>query len=246
MRLRTTSSSLLPAAAVTCVGLVMIAPPVPAAEGWGGSLVATTDYVLRGISQTQGGPAVQGDLHYTGPAGWFAGLWASNIDPGSSDIGHVEINAYAGIAWTPASDWNARVSYVRYLYPDASPRTGYDYGELVAGLGYRDRAYASIAWSPDETRVSQSGYEHSGTALSYELSLRQPIWRGLALAAGVGYYDLSNLFEQSYWSWSGTVTCAIRAFEVDLSRFANDSAARELFGREAADDRWVLTAVWRF
>ncbi|NJD31709.1 MAG: hypothetical protein FIB04_07465 [Gammaproteobacteria bacterium] len=224
----------------------MVAMPGASSAGWGGSLAATTDYVFRGISQTQGEPALQGDLHYSAQAGWFAGLWASNIDPGSSYIGHVEIDAYAGFAWTPASDWNARVSYVRYLYPDASPRTGYDYGELVAGLGYRDRAYASIAWSPDEIRIPKSGYEHSGTALSYELSLRQPIWRGLALAAGVGYYDLSSLFEKSYRSWSGTVSYTIRAVEFDLSRFANDATARELFGRDAADDRWVLTAMWRF
>jgi hypothetical protein len=35
-------------------------------------------------------------------------------------------------------------------------------------------------------------------------------------------------------------------FELGLARFGTDSTARELYGREAAGDRWALTALWRF
>ncbi len=241
-----TDSRLRPGLAVTLAGLLATAVPAAADSGLGGSVVATTDYVFRGISQTQGGPALQGDLHYTGQSGWFVGLWASNVDPGSSYLGRVEVDAYAGVGWTPVSDWNARLTYVRYLYPDAEPRTEYDYGEFTAGLEFRDRVLGSVSWSPDAVRIAKSGLERSGTALSYELSLKQPIARGFALGAGVGYYDLSDLFDESYWSWSATLTYTVRAFEFDLSRFANGSTARQLFGGEAADDRWVLTGIWRF
>ena len=39
----------------------------------GGHLTATTDYVLRGMSQTRGAPALQADLNFAHTSGWFAG-----------------------------------------------------------------------------------------------------------------------------------------------------------------------------
>jgi secreted trypsin-like serine protease len=33
---------------------------------------------------------------------------------------------------------------------------------------------------------------------------------------------------------------------VALVRFGVDAAARHVFGSDAADGRWVLTAAWRF
>jgi uncharacterized protein (TIGR02001 family) len=215
-------------------------------SGFGGSLVATTDYVFRGLSQTRGGPALQGDLHYRGSAGWFAGAWASNIDPEADYIGGVELNAYAGWTWAPTLDWSARVSYVRYLYPEASQGANYDYGELTGTVGYRDRFFATLGWSPDMVRTTHDGLDRRGNSLSYELSLRQPVWRWFGVAAGVGYYDLTNVLDDRYWSWNATVTATFGSLELDLARFANDGTALELFGRDTAADRWALTAIWRF
>jgi len=227
--------------------MVTISPSDAAADSaWGGSLVATTDYVFRGVSQTHNATALQGDLHYRSPAGWFAGLWASNINPGDDYTGSVELNAYAGWTWALASDWRARLSYVRYLYPDATPGYNYDYDELAASVAFQDRVFATIAWSPNMVRSTSAGLDRRGNAESYELSFRQRIWRDLALAGGVGYYDLTNLFGSGYWSWSAALVYPIGGVEFNLSRFGTDSNARRLFGDQTADNRWVLTAIWRF
>lgn len=215
-------------------------------SGWGGSLVATTDYVFRGLSQTGGEAALQGDVHYRGQAGWFAGAWVSSLNSGADYLGDLELNAYVGWGWTPAPDWNTRISYVRYAYPGASARVDYDYGELNGTVAYQDRVFASVGWAPDVIRATRYGPGRQGNAFSYELAARQPVWRWFGVAAGIGYYDYSDVIGDSYSSWNATLTASFGSVELDLARFGTDATARELFGRETAGDRWALTAIWRF
>lgn len=214
------------------------------AQQWHGSLAATTDYVFRGISQTQGDGAVQADLHYEGSAGWFAGAWASSIDSGYDTVGRVELDAYAGWNWQFERDWSTRLAYVRYLYPDASGGIDYDYGDVSARLAWRDRIVGTVAWAPDLVRFSEDGYPDRGNAWSYELALRQPFASRFAATVGAGFYD--QLFGVEYWSWNAGVSCTLASFELDLAWFANDSAGRRAYGAEAAGNRWAFTALWRF
>src|SRR5690606_38862768 len=58
-----------------------------------------TDYVYRGISQTDEEPAVQGGLDWEHETGLYLGIWASNIDLNDDDEAHVEIDYYGG--WRP-------------------------------------------------------------------------------------------------------------------------------------------------
>jgi hypothetical protein len=41
---------------------------------------AVSNYMWRGVSQTQDGPAVQGGLDYAHSSGFYIGTWASNVD----------------------------------------------------------------------------------------------------------------------------------------------------------------------
>lgn len=231
------------AVAAACLGL----GGHPACAGaWEGSVVATTDYVYRGLSQTYGGPALQFDLHYRFSSGWFAGLWASNIDPRPIDQRSYELNAYAGWSRQFGPDWNARLTYVHYLYPDSARAAQYDYDELQASASFRDRAFATIGWSPNSTQYSYAGYGESRRRLSYEVALRQPVSASLALTGGVAYYDLHDLFDASYWSWNAVLAYTHGPWELDVTRFWTDDTARQLFGYHVAGNRWVATLVWRF
>ena len=234
----------LPAVATALLGVVSAASAGEA--GGGGSVAVTTDYVFRGLSQTSGGPALQADAHYQTQGGLYAGAWTSTINPQEKDIGYLELNLYAGWAWDPSPDWSTRLGYVRYLYPDSREGTSYDYGELSATLGWRDRIFGTVGWSPDMVRATYYGVDHRGRALSYEVSLRQPLWRVFGAAVGVGYYDLEDVLGTSYWAWNATLTANFDRVEFDLAYFASDDTARDLFGRESAADRWALTALWRF
>jgi len=231
----------------TCLfALLSIGRCLAADSSFGGSLVATTDYVHRGLSQTGGQAALQGDLHYRAEAGWFAGIWASSLASDDKYLGSVEMNGYAGWGWAPSPDWSTRISYVRYAYPDSTASANYDYGELTGTVTYQDRVFATIGWSPDVVRATRYGLGRRGNGYSYELSARQPIWRWFAVAAGVGYYDLTDVIDDSYSAWNAAFTASFGSVEIDLARFDTDATARDLFGPDRAGDRWALTAIWRF
>jgi uncharacterized protein (TIGR02001 family) len=86
--------------AIAGVG-VLVATPAFADSSFSGNVALTSDYVFRGISQTQGDPAIQGGFDFTTNMGGlpvYAGTWASNLDFGSPSAIHVpmELDVYGG------------------------------------------------------------------------------------------------------------------------------------------------------
>ncbi len=53
----------------------------------------TTNYVWRGSTLSDDGPAVQGGFDWSNKDGWYAGVWGSTIDTPTADL---EIDLYAG------------------------------------------------------------------------------------------------------------------------------------------------------
>ena len=235
---------------LSAAALFACAATPAASVSTGGSLVLTTDYVHRGLTQSGRKAAVQGDAHLQSVSGWFLGGWGSLASSEPQIQSRTEINLYLGRVWTLSPDWALSANYARYLYPDDRPQVRYyydDYHELQMSLSFQDRATVSLALAPDITRYSLylPGLR-SGRQLSYEGSVRQPLWRNLSLTAGLGYYDLTDLFRESYWAWSAAAELSFGRARLTLTRFGADRSARQLFGSQTADDRWALTAAWRF
>src|ERR1700729_4171671 len=98
---------------------------------FGGSLDVTSDYIYHGLSQSDGDPAVQGDIHYrsesrAATAENFIGLWASSIGRYATGATY-ELNAYAGRTFLIDSDSSLTAKYVHYAYPDTRGGAHYDY-----------------------------------------------------------------------------------------------------------------------
>ena len=53
------------------------------AATFSGNVAVATDYVFRGVSQTQERPAIQGGFDAAFDSGFFAGIWASHVDFGT-------------------------------------------------------------------------------------------------------------------------------------------------------------------
>jgi uncharacterized protein (TIGR02001 family) len=228
------------------VALLAVIGRADADGPWSGSIAATTDYVFRGVSQTYGGAALQGGLNYQSPAGWFAGAWASNVDPYPFGSDSAEVNVYTGFGWALSSEWTARASYTRYFYAWDRRRKPYDYGEFAVTVGFEDRLAATVSYQPDSTRYSTLGYVRNKPSSAYELTGRWPLPRGFALVGGGGYYDLTHLYGVGYWSANAGVSYIHGRFSVDITRFFSDGTVRRLFEDASADGRWVATAVCRF
>ncbi len=106
----------------------------PAAE-FGGYVTLTSDYVKRGVSQSDSGPAIQlsGDLSFDN--GVFAGAWGSSVDiqNGPTRKRDLEINFYVGYVVDISATWRMSVGAVAYTYPGQTGNVDYDYEEFSVG-----------------------------------------------------------------------------------------------------------------
>jgi len=126
------------------------APPASPAT-FTGNIGVFSQYVFRGLTQTNEEPAYQGGFDFTynfGPATFYLGTWGSNInwllESGQEDSS-LEMDLYGGIRGNfGASDFTYDVGYLYYYYPDANSGitlfpTGEkgDTGEIYGQLGYK-------------------------------------------------------------------------------------------------------------
>ena len=102
-----------------------VAAPAAVDEGrkftYSFNLGATSDYVFRGISQTDNDPTIQGGVDF-GYGILYAGVWASGLDFGGAfyDGAKVEIDWYGGIkpTWnSPLGTMNLDFGVIYYSYP---------------------------------------------------------------------------------------------------------------------------------
>jgi uncharacterized protein (TIGR02001 family) len=120
------------------------APPSP----WAFNVALYSQYIFRGLSQTDYKPAIQGGIDFVHPGGFYAGVWASNINwLKDFDIhsGNVETDFYLGYKKS-FGDVGLDVGYLRYEY-FGSTNTGFtnpDTDELYIAGSYK---WATLKYS---------------------------------------------------------------------------------------------------
>jgi uncharacterized protein (TIGR02001 family) len=226
--------------------LSLIAIPALANDRWGGSLALTSDYRLRGVTQSDGVAALQADVHYDSPSGWMAGLWASSVRLYGQSNETVELNAFLGRQWRLNSDWSAKLVVSHYAHPWDSFAANYDYDDVMLGTAWRDRVFLTATWSPNTSIVSRYGVAWERSALNYDVTARAPITGRLSGFAGAGYYDLSELVATGYWYGSAGMVYDLPRLHLEVSRVQTSAAAKHLFYGGIADNRWTATLMWTF
>ena len=247
---RTQCSAPWPACLALAIPLLLGGGAASGAEGWSGSLAVTTDYIERGVSQSDGDPALQGSIAFWHPTGWYAGAWASNGDTPrryyASSGTHAELNLFAGYTLRPESDWVLDAHAVRYLYPNDPAPVSYNYNELTLSAAWRGRLYASLSVSPDTTVYSQAGWARNRTATTLELSMQQPLSRWLTLIAGVGRHDVATTPNVGYYYGSASLALQLRRITLEVGEYVTSGEARRLFGSRLAGTRTVGTVSVSF
>ena len=145
---KTAIAGLLAAAATS--GVVSAADPAPTPEHTlTGNVGVFSQYIFRGLTQTDRKPALQGGFDYAHSSGLYAGTWASNISwlrdgtpPAYSSAGSLEWDFYGG--WKPTfGDFTFDLGTLYYWYPGnantaADPRNPKaDTWEVYAGAGWK-------------------------------------------------------------------------------------------------------------
>jgi uncharacterized protein (TIGR02001 family) len=224
--------------------------PVWAEGQWSGQIAVTSDYVFRGVSQSDGHPAVQGSLAYGGLSGFYLGAWASSLDQNDwyypAGAADVEIDVFAGYARPLSDHWSAEVQATGYIYPAEGEVVSYDYAELEVALSYREALRLSVAWSPDAALVTREGLIEDGRSFATELSLHQPLNRWLSLVAGIGYRDIERASTGGYGYWNAGFTAQKGSLSIDLAQYGTDGNGRDLFGSHNAGSRTAVSVAWAF
>jgi uncharacterized protein (TIGR02001 family) len=230
--------------------LVVFASLIPdvlsAAEVWGGSLAATSDYLVRGISRSNQHAAVQADVHVGFESGFIGGVFASSAQFDSGDSRNAEVSAFAGFSPRQTGPWRTKVlvSYYGYLWNDSGSQ--YNYAEATLEAAYDNWLSFGVVYSPNAPRYLRHWGLKGVNSTTAEVDLRTPWRRHFAAAAGAGYSELGGPGGRgyAYWSAGGVADfspCSISLFFVDTN-----ADAKKLFYSGAAHDQWTATLIWRF
>lgn len=164
------------------VTMLLLAAQGAQAE-WSATLAGTTDYDFRGISQTEGDPALLGSVDWSSGL-FYASLWGSNVDFGTDVDGDIEIDVVLGLAgeFSDNLGWDVGATY--YYYPSSSD------GSSKVGISNYYEVYAGGNWGPVDARLwySDNYYDRGDDGWYLEGNFTWPLpWWELELTAHAGY-----------------------------------------------------------
>ena len=207
------------------------------ADDFSGHLTLTSDYVFRGVSQSNTNPSVYGGLDYAHDSGLIAGLFAAVIDypysPFKPDTGQVELDLYVGFSRPAGRDFEWDVALVHYQYLESAASND-DYQELAFNLHYRDIARLGLAVSNDAAAGGSEGW-------IAELELRQPFAKRYQVSGTFGRYSLSHEFWDSYLYWDLGVSAVFEPLTVDLRYYDTSDDAATFAGDRLTEARAVAS-----
>jgi uncharacterized protein (TIGR02001 family) len=165
-----------------------------------GNVALTTDYMFRGLTQTWGGPAIQGGGDLTMKNGFAAGFWASSISDKSYPGASLELDVYANYGTQITDDWSWRVGLYSYLYPNGNlddvglPSRSFNTVEANASLTWK---WLTLKYSDSLTDYfgidTEQGYRGDSKGTGYlELDAAIPFNAQWSLALHAGHTNVST------------------------------------------------------
>jgi len=116
-----------------------------------------SQYIFRGLTQTDERPAIQGGVDYSHSSGFYVGTWASNIswleDSGNYDGSSLEWDIYGGFRNTIGDTGiGYDIGLLNYIYPGSKTAAG------AANPGFDDpytlEAYGALSYGWFQVKLS--------------------------------------------------------------------------------------------
>ena len=153
---------------------------------------ANTDYVFRGVSQTNQGPSIFGGADVTMGKG-YAGVWLSNVDFGNST--NVEYDIYGGFkpqAGPVALDLG--IIYYGYANKPSGPDEAY-WEAKVAGSIPAGKATlgAAVYYSPEF-------FGETGEATYFEVNGAVPVNDKVSFSGALGHQSVVGNLDYNTWN----------------------------------------------
>jgi uncharacterized protein (TIGR02001 family) len=247
---------------------VMAAAPALAGDGphsFSGNVTLASEYLYRGIAQTNGKPALQGGFDYAHSSGFYAGVWGSNISwlqdgnnlgcaAGACVSSSVELDVYGGYKGAISDDLGFDLGVLTYNYPGSNLATG-------AGDPDTTEVYGAVSWKwltakYSRTTTSLFGWTQTANAAAktkgsgyLELNAAYDLGDGWGVSGHVGKQSVKGRSSAAYTDWKLGVTKALGMATVGLAY--SDTNAKgscalgedycNAYGRDLGKGRLLLT-----
>ena len=186
------------------------------------SFALTTDYIWRGVSQTNNSAAIQGSFDISHDSGAYFGVWGSNVDfgdggdPIAPNNNSVELDIYLGFSREIALG-SAAITYdigwLHYQYPQESDSLNFN--EVYLGLSASPVENLNVSgyWYQDVALENRVGIGYMDLSTDYTL----PDWAwDTKLVGHVGYYPKPG-DAKSYWDWKVGIAKDLYGFNVEVA-----------------------------
>lgn len=198
------------------------------------NVAASTDYVFRGVSQTEEDPAISAGVDLTSGA-FYAGAWASNVAfPGDPDT-NAEIDIYAGIR-PEFAGWTWDFGAIGYFYASQPNGADYDYVEAKVAAS---RAIgpatvgAAVYWSPDFFGASEDEATYVEANAAFNPA------ENWTVSGAVGRQFVSSDFDYTTWNLgvarqlNDTLAVDLRYHDTDEHDFGDIYGSRAVVSLKA-------------
>lgn len=202
--------------------LVAVATPARAVDAETSvTLGLATEYVFRGVGQTEGQPALSVAADFT-RGEFYGGVWASNVE--YSDGTDAEVDLYGGLR-REIGAVTIEAGAIVYLYPGQPASAAYDYVEArLTGSRAFGPVTGSVSayWTPDYGGPAEDGLYAEGT-VTWALDRR---W---SVSGAVGVQSLESS-EGDYAQWNlGLTYAATPSLLFDLRYHDTDADLGEAY-----------------
>jgi uncharacterized protein (TIGR02001 family) len=209
------------------------------------SVDLTSNYVFRGISQTDNGPAIQGSFGVTHSSGLYVGLWASNVDFNDNNQANLETDWSAGLTGKIGGlGWDLGAIY--YYYPGAASSLNYNYWEIGPKLSY-DLGFASTTFG---FYASPNFFGDTGTGwypyLEASIPLPLPMTQKVNLGLHVGHQNVEAQTFTNYTDWRVGLSTQLAGLGFDLSYIDTSLSQSECGNTTLCGSRAVFTVSKSF
>lgn len=195
------------------------------------NVTGVSDYLFRGVSQTDEKPTLQAGFTYTSPVGLYAGVWGSGVDFGAGDP-NTELDYLIGYGVDVSDNVNFDVLINRYTYIGASEQ---NYNELITTTTFAKQYKATVAYSNDVWNSGTDGWY-------FAVGGEWPLPKDFTLSANIGRSTFEKDIAKDYTDWNVGVSRQFGMFNVGLGYYGTDSDGRYNSGK-LANSRVMLSVA---
>ncbi len=205
------------------------------------SVALTTDYVWRGVSQTNNEPAVQGSFDVAHESGAYIGVWASSFE--FETQASMELDVYAG--FSRETDFGGLLPFgltydLGWLRYEFTSDSAANINEIYFGgaISPIENLNISTYWYYGVKIENTKPGEYTDMAVDYTL----PESLGsVTLLGHAGYYNQKN-GSDDYWDWKAGIARDFGPFNMEVAYTDTDDAnARNSDGKSLDDGKVVGT-----